>query len=131
MLKYRSRKAFTLLELVVALVVLGILAALAIPTYQSVISSAKYGVAQATAQSVGNDAVAIAAISDAVPTVSNVVTAVSEVQGAVATTINGAPAPTGSDSAAAVSAQITASNGVCVLVTFPTQVNGAVSTKAC
>ena len=130
MLKIRSRKAFTLLELVVALVVLGILAALAIPTYTSVINSAKYGVAQATAQSVGNDAVAIAAIRDTVPTSADVQTAVAEVQGATATTINGA-APVSSSSATAVSAQITASNGVCVLVTFPTQVNGAVSTAAC
>lgn len=61
------RRGFTLLELVVALVVLGILAALAIPTYSSVINSAHTGVANSTALSVAADAVALAATNQTYP----------------------------------------------------------------
>ena len=56
----RRRRGFTLLELVVALVVLGILAALAIPTYLTVIDNAKVATANSTALSVSEDAVALA-----------------------------------------------------------------------
>jgi prepilin-type N-terminal cleavage/methylation domain-containing protein len=60
-IKNRKKKGFTLLELVVALVVLAILAALSIPTYESVINSAKTGVADATAIAASQDAIAIGA----------------------------------------------------------------------
>ena len=57
----RSRKAFTLLELIVVIVILGILAALAIPTFASVIKKSKISTAVAAAESVGRNAIAIAA----------------------------------------------------------------------
>lgn len=75
------KRAFTLLELVVALVVLGILAALAIPTYQSVITSTKTGVANSTALSAASDAVAIGAVSDSPATAGTVGTALGETSG--------------------------------------------------
>ena len=94
------------------------------------LNSANNSVAQATAQSVGNDAVAIAAIRDAVPNSSDVQTAVLEVQGATLKSVNGASPVNGSQSTA-VTADIVASNGVCIMITFPNQVNGAVSTYPC
>ena len=55
MLKIRTRKAFTLLELTVAIVVLGILAALAVPTFSSVITAASNKTAIASAEAWGRE----------------------------------------------------------------------------
>jgi type IV pilus assembly protein PilA len=79
----RARRSFTLLELVVALVVLGILAALAVPTYASVINTAKSSVATSNALSLASDAVSIASTSDTLATEAQFVTAVGEDNGAV------------------------------------------------
>ena len=57
----KSIKAFTLLELIVVLVVLGILAALAIPTFTNVQKSSAYNVASATSKAIARDANAISA----------------------------------------------------------------------
>jgi prepilin-type N-terminal cleavage/methylation domain-containing protein len=65
--RFGKKRGFTLLELVVALVVLGILAALAIPTYLTVIDNAKVGVANSVALSVTDDAIAIAAEAGTYP----------------------------------------------------------------
>jgi prepilin-type N-terminal cleavage/methylation domain-containing protein len=62
--RHGKKRGFTLLELVVALVVLGILAALAVPTYLTVIGNAKSAVATSDALSVATDAVAIASGTD-------------------------------------------------------------------
>lgn len=70
-----------MLELVVALVVLGILAALAIPTYTSVITSARNGVASSTALSVADDAIAIAAHTSSYPSQADFITAAGETTG--------------------------------------------------
>ena len=53
------RKGFTLLELIVVIVVLGILAAIAIPTFAGVISRANHSSALTTAQSFKAEADAI------------------------------------------------------------------------
>lgn len=58
----RSRKAFTLLELIVVIVILGLLAALAIPTFQTIINKSKNQTAETSAASIGRNAVAISAI---------------------------------------------------------------------
>ena len=57
----RNKKAFTLLELIVVLVILGILAALAIPTFNRVQQNSAASVASATAKSLVRDANALAA----------------------------------------------------------------------
>ena len=63
----RSKRAFTLLELVVALVVLGILTALAIPTYSTVVRNTHNTVDVADLHSTLDSAVAAAAERDAHP----------------------------------------------------------------
>ena len=62
----RSKKAFTLLELIVVVVVLGILAALAIPSFAKVKETAADKVALNSAQSIYRNAQALAAF-DGVP----------------------------------------------------------------
>ena len=57
----RNKKAFTLLELIVVLVVLGILAALAIPSFAKVQKNAAATVAISTAKSIARDASALGA----------------------------------------------------------------------
>jgi type IV pilus assembly protein PilA len=57
----KSKKAFTLLELIVVLVVLGILAALAIPSFAKVQKNAAATVAMSTAKSIARDANALGA----------------------------------------------------------------------
>lgn len=57
----RSRKGFTLLELIVVLVVLGLLAAIAIPTYAAVIAKAEKKGAVESAKSAGRDIQALSA----------------------------------------------------------------------
>jgi prepilin-type N-terminal cleavage/methylation domain-containing protein len=57
----RNSRAFTLLELIVVIVILGVLALIAIPTFQTVITRSKESAAQRSAESVGRNAVALAA----------------------------------------------------------------------
>jgi prepilin-type N-terminal cleavage/methylation domain-containing protein len=56
-----ARKGFTLLELIVVLVILGLLAAVAIPTYNAVINRAAQSTAVQSAEALGRAAVALAA----------------------------------------------------------------------
>jgi prepilin-type N-terminal cleavage/methylation domain-containing protein len=120
MLKIRSRKAFTLLELVVVLVVLAILAAIAIPTYAAVIQDAKNQVAIAGATSVGTDAVALGAIGQTGATAATFLTAAGELTPAVTpgteTTYTDGNLET---------AEITIPNQPCVTVSFADGVNVA------
>jgi len=74
----RTRKAFTLLELVVAIVVLGILAALAVPAFTQVITNSKKSTATESALSISRDAVAIAATSGGPASSADVNTAITE-----------------------------------------------------
>ena len=61
MFRTNRRKAFTLLELIVVVVVLGILAALAIPSFSTVKQSAADKIAIQSAESVLRNAKALAA----------------------------------------------------------------------
>jgi MSHA pilin protein MshA len=60
----RTKKAFTLLELIVVLLVLGILAAIAVPTFATVKENAAERTFQATADAIARNAAAIAASSN-------------------------------------------------------------------
>jgi type IV pilus assembly protein PilA len=79
----KSKKAFTLLELIVVLVVLGILAALAIPSFAKVQKNAAGTVASSTAKSIARDANALGAqnmgASNGTTTAANIDTAYGEV----------------------------------------------------
>ena len=57
----KNKKAFTLLELIVVLVILGILAALAIPSFNRVQQNSAAQVASSTAKSLARDANALGA----------------------------------------------------------------------
>jgi len=70
-----GRPAFTLLELIVVLLVLGVLAAIAVPTFNRVKENSQVGVVNATLETIKRNAEAIAA-SDLNMTVSEIVTAI-------------------------------------------------------
>jgi prepilin-type N-terminal cleavage/methylation domain-containing protein len=76
----RTKKAFTLLELIVVLLVLGILAAIAVPTFNTVKTNSAIRSAQTTAEGIARNADAIAASSASGDTASgaNLNTAVGE-----------------------------------------------------
>lgn len=59
----RTKKAFTLLELIVVVVVLGILALVAVPSFTGVINNSRGSVAENTAASIARDANALAAFN--------------------------------------------------------------------
>jgi prepilin-type N-terminal cleavage/methylation domain-containing protein len=128
MLKIRSRKAFTLLELVVALVVLGILAALAVPTYLSVINNSKVATATSTAVSVATDAVALGSDAQSAATYGNLSTAVGETSGVSltsATNSSDAVTTTGTDTLSSADLTVTNNgNSECIAVNFTGTVNG-------
>lgn len=66
-MRTRPRKAFTLLELIVVIVILGILAALAIPTFSAVIQKARQSNVDNTAAALGREVAALAAFDNAAP----------------------------------------------------------------
>lgn len=63
-LPFQRRRGFTLLELIVVIVILGILAAIAIPTFQRTIGRSTESTAQATLLSIDRGARALAAMDD-------------------------------------------------------------------
>ena len=78
----RNKKAFTLLELIVVLVILGTLAALAIPSFNKVQQNSASSVASSTAKSLARDANALgtqnAAASAGLTSAANIYTAYTE-----------------------------------------------------
>jgi prepilin-type N-terminal cleavage/methylation domain-containing protein len=80
-----SRRAFTLLELIVVLVVLGLLAAIAIPTFQRVTEEAALTAETETLAAVARNAAALAALDrETLPTPEHLATAFSELPQAMA-----------------------------------------------
>jgi prepilin-type N-terminal cleavage/methylation domain-containing protein len=125
----RTKRGFTLLELVVALVVLGILAALAVPTYLTVIGNAKSAVATSDALSVATDAVAIASGTDNYATEANFHTAanVESSNVTLATPSDGYNnAGPGASNISTITLAVTLGSGVYdVVVSWPDAVNAA------
>jgi prepilin-type N-terminal cleavage/methylation domain-containing protein len=83
----RSRKAFTLLELIVVIVILGILALLAIPTFNAVINRAKDSNVENAARSLGREVAALAAFDNVAPTTSYATTAIGDLAGTGVTAV--------------------------------------------
>jgi len=120
----RSGAGFTLLELIVVIVILGVLALLAIPTFSSVLSKSHYATLTATGQALGRDAAALAAFDREAPAddVNAQTTAISELPSAEVTASNPADG------------QVTLTQGAySVCVTFGTTLDseGSVTTGPC
>ena len=64
----RARKGFTLLELIVVLVILGLLAAIAIPTYQRIISESEKTSVRETAKAFSRSVLALSSLNQAYDT---------------------------------------------------------------
>ena len=90
----RQRRAFTLLELIVVVVVLGVISLIAVPTLRSVIASSAASSAEATAESIASNANAIAAFAGGDTTPGNLVTAVDETTGSASLTVSPAVSST-------------------------------------
>jgi prepilin-type N-terminal cleavage/methylation domain-containing protein len=83
----RTRKAFTLLELIVVVIVLGILALIAVPTFRSVTNNASASVAESTAGAIARNANALASQAGVATTYANLTTAAGEVTASSGMTI--------------------------------------------
>lgn len=119
----RAGAAFTLLELIVGIVILGILALLAIPTFSNVIGKSHYSALEESGGALSHDVTALAATDGKAPTVDGAAqtTGLSELPSSVT-----AGTPSGG--------QVTLSAaGYSVCVTFGTQINdyGTVSDGTC
>lgn len=129
----RAKRAFTLLELIVVIVILGILAALAIPTFASVISKSETQGAKTAAEAVGRNAVALAAFDRSAPTYAHLTAAAGETGGAVEVVSDDLAGDSIDHDDDALTADIAVPagsalldvDGVFVLIALPTQVNGA------
>lgn len=79
MLKVLRSRAFTLLELIVAIILLGVLAALAVPTFVHVIERSKDGATKTTLSAIARDAQALHAFDSSSPwSPTQIETAISE-----------------------------------------------------
>jgi len=67
----RTQKGMTLLELIIVIVILGILAALAIPTFAAVVTKSKFASAETTASALDDEALALAAFHTGESAISN------------------------------------------------------------
>lgn len=79
----RSRKAFTMIELIVVIVIIGILAAIAVVGYGAVIDRAELEAAEQTGLSVGKEAIALAAFDHGTDPYTQVDEALADIDGAV------------------------------------------------
>jgi type IV pilus assembly protein PilA len=73
-----TNKAFTLIELIVVIVIIGILAAIAVVSFNTVIGGSEENVAESSAETVARNANAIAAIDNEATVYADITTAVSE-----------------------------------------------------
>lgn len=90
MFQGRNSKAFTLIELIVVIVILGLLAALAVPTFSQVISNSKLGVDQASLAAQGRAQAAGAAFNAGLFDATAVLNTIEETNGWVGSS-SGAP----------------------------------------
>lgn len=140
----RTRKAFTLLELIVVIVILGILALIAIPTFASVINKSHVATANETAGSVSRDAAALAAFdqkgwgdTDANSTASSpnntyLAEAAAEVGSGTVAVVASGPTVTGTGSSATAKATLTITNGGTFTCTLSgSDVSGSTPTVSC
>ena len=119
----RGRKAFTLIELIIVIVIIGILAGIAVVGYQAVIKRSAEAALQQSARAFDKEVVALGAFDQTAPRVAaNVNAAVVDLAGN-GYTITPAAASTGTPP---VIATATVSKGACTLtVTFGVTVGAA------
>ena len=122
----KAPRGFTLLELTVAIVVLGILAALAVPTFVGVINGARQAAAKQSALAAAQDAIDQAAQQGSSVTTAFIYTAANEVaSGAVSAESVPSSVATGGGGVVRYNVTTSGSNYVGICVVMPSAINAA------